>query len=71
MPAGGDRDRKKEGWKPHRVENDIKDTAEKLGFTASQKSDWRAVFAFHEQYQTADSVPKTPVTLTMDDGASE
>jgi hypothetical protein len=65
-PAGGDN--AEGGWRRQRVEKDVMDTGRKLGFTAKQESEWRALFSFHEEHQTADSVPKTPAMLTIDDG---
>jgi hypothetical protein len=58
------------GWAQERVEKGVLDTARKLEFTESQTAEWRALFNFHKWHMTADSVPKTPVKLSVDDGRS-
>eukprot|EP00965_Chrysotila_dentata_P236213 6201190-Pleurochrysis_carterae.AAC.1 len=35
-----------------------------------QVAEWRALFDFHEKYQTADDLPHMPIALSAEDGRS-
>eukprot|EP00965_Chrysotila_dentata_P127101 4203868-Pleurochrysis_carterae.AAC.5 len=57
-----------DGWNREKVMRDVLKTAEIEKFSKAQVAEWNALFDFHTQYQTADSVPPTPIHLHANDG---
>ena len=54
--------KKKDVWFKRKVMSDILDHR-MAAFTANQQDQWRALKAFHDQYETSDAVPSMPITL--------
>eukprot|EP00965_Chrysotila_dentata_P117490 3882786-Pleurochrysis_carterae.AAC.1 len=68
-----------DNWNREKVEKDIKDYGAVHGFTVEQEyfshtratfkcpliAEWRALFAFHAEHPTADSLPPMPIALNV------
>eukprot|EP00965_Chrysotila_dentata_P082749 2730385-Pleurochrysis_carterae.AAC.1 len=46
---------------------DVLKIAEIEGFSELQVAEWKPLFKFHADYETADSVPPTPINLHIND----
>ena len=60
---GGDDSGDKSGWSRDKVMDDIRKYAKAEKFTAEQCEEWEALFDFHLQYDTPESLPMAPHTL--------
>tara|TARA_B100000795_G_C22739776_1_gene414820 strand:+ start:66 stop:1058 length:993 start_codon:yes stop_codon:yes gene_type:complete len=58
------------GWDRDKVFRDVRETGRIEKFSAEQMAEWEALFAFHNRYQTPESLPMAPHTLTTGSGKS-
>ena len=58
------------GWSREKVFKDIRDYAVAEKFTDAQKQEWEALFDFHLQHETPDSLAFAPHVLSTRGGAS-
>ena len=57
-----------DGWNAKKVMAGVRAIAELEDFTPAQHADWDALFGFHEQYTSADSIPSEQMQLKTSDG---
>ena len=59
----------KSTWQQDKVLRDVLEHR-MLNFSSNQKQQWHAMHEFHSLYETADSVPALPLSLSSPDGSS-
>jgi hypothetical protein len=53
-----------DGWNRSKVQRDVMAVAQLKEFTTEQKAEWEALFQRHEMYQTPESLPSSPDTIS-------
>eukprot|EP00965_Chrysotila_dentata_P253110 6211068-Pleurochrysis_carterae.AAC.1 len=55
-----------DGWNRAKMEKEVLEVAKEDGCSAEQLAEWKALFSFHEEHKTADSLPALPTSLTTE-----